>query len=268
VPEGAERLSWDLEGAQQLLQDAGYIDTDEDGVREMPAGSLEPGRPLDFRYDVRTTDQPSIDASAFVSEWLRQIGIETEVTAVTSARLGDLISQGDYDLFSWGWTTTVDPDTALSWFQCSQRSLNPNSLGNNDAYYCNPEYDRLYLEQQQTLNKDARWDIVHEMQRIYYEDSAYAVLWYDPYFQAYRADRFTGYNPQPPPNGDLLEGFGGVSTVWLTLRPISSGAAEGGNSGEAKGIPAVAWATIAIVAIAAAVFIVRRRRAGDSDDKA
>ena len=82
-PTGADKISWDIPGANQLLDDAGYADTDGDGVREMPPGSLDPGRPLDFRYFVRSSEQTSVDAAPFVSEWLQQIGIKTEVTAVS-----------------------------------------------------------------------------------------------------------------------------------------------------------------------------------------
>ncbi len=77
-PTGDDVIPWDIPGANQLLDDAGYLDTDGDGVREMPAGSLDPGRPLEFRYYVRTSEQTSVDAAPFVSEWLDQIGIKTE----------------------------------------------------------------------------------------------------------------------------------------------------------------------------------------------
>ncbi|MEX2421537.1 MAG: ABC transporter substrate-binding protein [Actinomycetota bacterium] len=258
-------LAWDLEAAAQSLEDAGYVDSDGDGIREMPAGSLEPGRPLEFRYHVRTTEQTSVDAAPFVSEWLAEIGVGTEVIAVTSNRLGDIINEGTYDLFSWGWFPDPDPDSALSWFQCDQRPPDGSTYGNNDSYYCNPEYDRLYLEQQQALNPQDRWEIVHEMQRIYYEDAAYAIMWYDPYLQAYRTDRFTGFNPQPPPEGDLLEGWGGPSDVWTTLRPVAAGGGSGSSSA-ARGIPAVVWAIGAgLIVVLGVILRLRRRRATDED---
>ncbi len=258
-------LEWDLEGAAQALEDAGYVDSDGDGVREMPAGSLEPGRPLEFRYHVRTNEQTSVDAAPFVSEWLEEIGIQTQVIAVTSNRLGDIINAGEYDLFSWGWYPDPDPDSALSWFKCDQRPPDGTAYGNNDSYYCNPEYDALYLEQQQALNPQDRWEIVHEMQRIYYEDAAYAVMWYDPLLQAYRTDRFTGFNPQPPTNGDLLEGWGGPSDVWTTLRPVGAGGTSGSSS-EARGIPAAVWAIGAgLIVLLGVILVVRRRRVSDED---
>jgi len=266
VPEGEDKLAWDIPAANQLLEDAGYVDSDGDGVREMPPGSLEPGRPLEFRYYVRTNEQTSVDAAPFVSEWLGQIGIETEVIAVTTGRLGDIVNGGTYDMYSWGWYPGVDPDAVLSWMTCDQRPPDGSTYGNDDSYYCNPEYDQMYLDQQQALDVNDRWDIVHEMQKIFYEDAAYSIMWYDPQFQAYRTDRFTGYNPQPPPNGDLLEGFGGISSVWLTLEPVSEAEGGGGSSAEARGVSPLLWAGIAaVLVIGAIVLFARRRRVSDED---
>ncbi len=150
--------------------------------------------------------------------------------------------------------------------KCDQRPPDGSSYGNDDSYYCNPEYDQMYLDQQHALNVDDRWDIVHEMQKIFYEDAAYSVMWYDPYFQAYRTDRFTGYSPQPPPNGDLLQGWGGISNVWLTLTPVSEAEGGGGSSTTARGISPLVWAGIAaVLVIGAVVLIVRRRRVSDED---
>ncbi len=262
-PEGDELIAWDIEGANALLDEAGYEDTDGDGIREMPPGSLDPGRPLEFRYYTRTSEQTSVDAANFVSEWLEQIGIATNVEAISSGKLGDIINEGTYELFSWGWIPDPDPDSALSWFTCDQRPPDGSAYGNNDSYYCNPEYDELYHQQRVELDPAARWEIVHEMQRIYYEDAAYAIMWYDPVLSAWRSDRFTGYVPQPEPNGDPLEGWGGVSEVWYTLRPVGAGA---GSSAETSGIPAAVWLVVlGVVIILAAVLIARSRRSSEDE---
>jgi peptide/nickel transport system substrate-binding protein len=262
-PSEEERIPFDLEGAAQMLEDAGYIDSDGDGVREMPEGSLDPGRPLEFRYFVRSTDQASVDVAPFVSEWLADIGIETEVTAVTGGRLGDIINAGEYDMFSWGWYPDPDPSTQLSYFTCGERPPDGKQYGNNDPYYCNPEYDELYLQQLSEPDTEKRWEIVHEMQRIFYEDAPYAVQWYDPVFSAWRADRWEGFVVQPQPEGDPLEGWSGPGEVWWSIRPIGAG---GGAAAEAKGIPPAIWAVAAgVIVILAAVFIGRRRKAAEED---
>ena len=262
-PEGDEIIAFDLEAAAQLLEDAGYVDSDGDGVREMPAGSLDPGRPLEFRYYVRSNEQTSVDASQFVKPWLEEIGIKANVEVVTSGRLGDIINEGTYDLFSWGWIPDPDPDSALSWFTCEQRPPDGSTYGNNDPYYCNPEYDAMYDEQRSTVDPAARWEIVHEMQRMFYEDSAYAVMWYEPIFSAWRSDRWEGFIPQPQPKGDPLESWGGPSKVWWTLKPVGAG----GGTTEARGIPAAAWIGIiaGAVIIVAAIVLGRRRRSAEDE---
>jgi peptide/nickel transport system substrate-binding protein len=266
-PTGEEVIAWDIEGANALLEEAGYVDSDNDGVREMPPGSRDPGLPLSFRYYTQTNDQNTIKAAPFVKEWLSQIGIETKVEAMSSGKLGDEINAGTYDLFHWGWIPDPDPDSALSWFTCEQRPPDGNTYGNNDAYYCNPEYDRMFTEQRTTLDPTERFTIVHEMQRLYYDDSAYAVLWYAPIFQAYRTDRFTGYQPQPAPKGDLLTGY--TRDGIFSIRPVGagSGGAGGPGAGESSGVSVGVWIAIAagLLIVIGAIVLLSRRRASDEE---
>jgi peptide/nickel transport system substrate-binding protein len=260
-PTGEDLIAWDIEGANQLLEEAGYRDTDGDGVREMPQGSLDPGRPLEFRYYVQTNDQNTVKAAPFVRSWLEDIGISAEVEAMSSGRLGDELVAGTYDLFHWGWIPDPDPDSILSYFQCEQRPPDENTYGNNDAFYCNPEYDQLYVEQRTTLDPERRLEIIQELQRIFYEDSAYIVLWYAPVFQAYRTDAFAGYQPQPAPKGDLLTGYS--RDAILSIRPAS----EGSAARETRGIPAAVWIAIVggIVVIGGGVLLLRRRGAAERE---
>lgn len=259
-PTGDDVIPWDIPGATKLLEDAGYKDCDGDGVREMP----NCGQSLVFRYYVRTNEQTSIDAAPFVRRWLEQIGIQANVEAVTSGRLGDIINAGTYDIFSWGWIPDPDPDSALSWFTCEQRPPDGSTYGNNDSYYCNPEYDKLFDQQRTTLDPAERWEIVHQMQKIYYEDAAYAIMWYDPIFSAWQTDAFTGYVVQPQPLGDPLESWGGPSKVWWTLRPVGAG----GGTTETRGISAGVWIGIVVGLLVVIVVIVLVRRARPSDEEA
>jgi len=230
----------------------------------MPPGSLEPGRPLELRYYTQTNDQNTIDAAPFIRSWLEDIGIRAEVTAMSSGRLGNELNAGTYDLFHWGWIPDPDPDSILSYFQCEQRPPDGRTYGNNDTYYCNPEYDRLYVEQRTTLDPQERLEIIHEMQRIFYEDSAYAVLWYPPTFQAYRTDRFTGYQSQPAPEGDLLSGYS--RDVALSLRPVGGEGAA--TSTQARGISAGVWVGIAAGLVVLIVVLMLVRRRGASEERA
>ena len=225
APTGADKISWDIPGANQLLEDAGYVDSDGDGIREMPQDSVDPGRPLDFRYFVRSAEQTSVDAAPFVSEWLQQIGIQTEVTAVNSAKLTDIINAGEYELSSWGWYP--DPDPSSTCWPTSRATSGRRTgarTGTTTRTTATPSTTSCTRSSCTQTDSNARWDIVHQMQKIFYEDSPYAIMWYDPIFSAWRSDRFEGYIPQPQPNGDPLEGWGGISEVWLSIKPVAGSA--------------------------------------------
>ena len=141
IPE-ADRFDFDLDKAKQILEDAGYKDTDGDGVREMPGG----GQPLNFRYAVRTDSEAGPPTAEFITGWLKEIGIATTRKVYDDSALTVVIGKGDYDLFVWGWVPFVDPDPMLSYFQCDQIASDPKDPTNyyNDANYCDPAYDKLY----------------------------------------------------------------------------------------------------------------------------
>ena len=67
MPESRRRaLHYDPDDANQILDDAGYLDTDGDGVREMPDG----GRQLKFRYAERSESTIAAPIREFVTGWL------------------------------------------------------------------------------------------------------------------------------------------------------------------------------------------------------
>jgi peptide/nickel transport system substrate-binding protein len=260
VPEGDELIPFDIEGANQLLDEAGYRDTDGDGVREMPNG----GDPLVLRYYTQTNDQNTIKTAPFVRSWLEDIGIRAEVTAMSSGRLGDEINAGTYDLFHWGWLPDPDPDSILQNWTCGDRPPNAQTYGDNDAFYCNPEYDRMYEESRTTLDPQRRLELLRELQQVFYDDAAYAVLFYLPLFQAYRTDTFTGYVPQPQPRGDLLTGYS--RDAMLSIRPVSEEAAA--STTETRGIPPGVWIAIGAAVVILIVVLLLVRRRGGAEDRA
>jgi hypothetical protein len=100
------------------------------------------------------------------------------------------------------------------------------------------------------------------MQAILYRDQPYIVLWNDALLQAYSKD-WTGFKPQPDPDGDVLATYGPLS--FISIRP-----ATGTTAGEtgSSGISAVVWIAIlaAVAVIVGGLMLARRRRESDEDD--
>lgn len=263
-PTEDETFDFDIEEANQILDDAEYADTDGDGVREMPNG----GDPLEFRYYVRSQNNDTVKASQFIQGWLEQIGIATEITSLNDNKLTDAIIDGTYDMFHWGWFGDVDPDFIMSVMTCGQRpelDEDGNNVGGiwSDSYYCNDTFDRLFIEQKGILDSAERRDTIHEMQRMVYLDAPYVVLWYDKNLQAYRNDTITGYVASPDPNGDLFGIFYANDSLF-SMRPVTGPAATPRDT--TQGISAGVWiGVIAGVILLVLLFVVVRRRRAEED---
>jgi peptide/nickel transport system substrate-binding protein len=256
APGDGEAHTFDLAAANQLLDQAGYRDTNGDKIREMPNG----GRPLRFRLFSRQESNESQQSVQFMQGWLRDIGVATDVKVVEANRLTELIGQGEFDMFEWGWVVEPDPNYQLSTFTCASRSYKSGSTINanlSDSFYCNPEYDKLYEQQAVTIDPAKRAQIVKDMQRMLYVDAPYVVTYYYDDLQAYRSDRFAGFSAQPDPGGVLLFQYGTYSYRNIQ-RPQAAGA--GGGDGGGSGLPLVLIGGAVAVVGAAGVLLAMRRR--------
>jgi peptide/nickel transport system substrate-binding protein len=211
---GDENFTYDPDLANEMLDEAGYLDTDGDGVREMPDGS----RPLEFRYVERSEGASSSAIREFMIGFMEQIGVSLVVEVMDNSQLYDAQVRGEYDMFEWGWTPFVDPDPMLSYFTCDQVTTDPDNPGSNDANWCSEEYDELYAQQKVELDPERRREIVADMLRLFNREATYLVLSLDPELQAYRTDRFEGWTPQPTEIGPVL--FTNTSPTYANLTVI------------------------------------------------
>jgi peptide/nickel transport system substrate-binding protein len=255
----ADAIPWDIPGANQLLDDAGYADSDGDGVRNMAGG----GENIEWKFVLPNDNQDRVKAAQLIQGWLAQIGISVEPTVVTTAKMNDVWLANDFDVMSWGWGPDPDPDFILSAYTTDQCGVW------SDNCWSDEEYDELYKQQQSASSPEERQQIIYRMQQIWYDSVNAIVLWNDSDLQAYRSDRWEGFVPQPTPDADgnggsLLYQYGLHS--YMNIRPVagSSGTSTTSGGGASVGI----WIAIlaAIVIVIVAVVLMRRRR--DDEDMA
>ena len=220
-PPPEDAPTFDQDKAASLLDAAGYK-MGPDGKRTMPDGS-----PIGtLRLYARGESPESVNTMEFFHEWLDDLGIDSEVTNMESGKLTNVILEGNYDIFQWGWYVEPDPDSILSYFTCGQRG------GWSDSWYCDKRYDRLYNEQHSETNDAQRVAEVKKMEKQIYYDAPYLVTVYDRIGEAYRSDRWTGFVPQPDPGGVLLFQYGVYN--YVHIKPVASTEASAG-SGSASG---------------------------------
>ena len=257
-PAGDLDYPYDVAKANQLLDDAGWT-PGEGGVRE------KDGQRLSFDLYVRTESQENIQDARLVKEMTEPIGVEFKVQIVSADKLYDLTVREvdgkmapDFDTFIWGWGgDPYDPGLLLN-------LLTTNAIGgSSDAFYSNPEYDRLYDQQSGEFDTDARKAIVEQMIAISQRDLPYLVLTVDPILQAYRTDRIAGVEQScPKPDGDII--CDQVSYApWLNFTPPTAAATTTSSSddGGSNGLLFVLIGLVVLVVGVGAFVVIRRRRA-------
>jgi peptide/nickel transport system substrate-binding protein len=186
----AEKYNFNITRANQILDAAGYIDTDSDGIRENSTSGAE----LSFLFNVILSEPDEIQAGTRIMNWLQQIGIYAPPQAISEDSLITQWIGMKYDMYIWGWGGDADPSFLLSVMTTDQIPDSKNDWSAwSDCFYSNPYYDQLYIQQQNTIDPAARQAIVHEMQRILYLDSPYIILQNAFGKYAYRTDRFTNW---------------------------------------------------------------------------
>ena len=181
---------FDIAKANQILDDAGYVDANGDGIRDMPDGS----QPLTFRlnWPNDSTDAPRM--AELLAEMWGQLGITLEPQAVDpDALTAQCCPAFDFDIMLWGWASDPDPSALLYVY-----TTDSIPYGSSETGYSNPDYDALYTQQQLELDTNARKDIVWEMQKIVHDDVVYIIPYYAASVQAFRTDRFTGWITDQP----------------------------------------------------------------------
>jgi peptide/nickel transport system substrate-binding protein len=182
--------NYDPAKAKELLDDAGWVDSDGDGIRDKDGQKFS--FDLSYPSGTPTTDQ----LVAYMQQAWKAIGVEMNPEAMEFQALIDAVSETfDYDvaLLALDWDVTGN-QAAL--FNCDQYKV-----GFNIMKYCNPKVDKLNNEARHTLDPVKRRELLIKAMNITNDDLPVAVI-------LFRDDR-TGYN-------DRLQNFypNGISLLW------------------------------------------------------
>lgn len=172
------RYDYDPEKAKELLAEAGWTDTDGDGIVD------KDGEP--FSIDFKIGIQGDLEAvSQMVQQYLVKIGLDVKLNAMEwNAMIQDVVVNRNYEMSLNWWRYPADPD--LSAYMHSA-----NVKGNNIPHYQNPELDKLLDQGAQTSDVEERKKIYIEAQKLMAEELPYIFLWYPQEAQV-RIDKLKG----------------------------------------------------------------------------
>ncbi|HPE26206.1 peptide ABC transporter substrate-binding protein [Albidovulum sp.] len=174
-------LTQDIEGAKALLEEAGWTDTDGDGVRD------KDGMKLRVLYQT-STNPVRQDFQAVIKDWWAEIGVETELKNIDASVYfgGDAGSPdtfqkfyADVEMYANNFDGT-DPEPYLAQYLCNKIPGPDNQWqGENINRFCDPAYDALVDELSKTADMAKRGEIAKKLNDMLTKDSYVVVALVD-----------------------------------------------------------------------------------------
>ncbi len=176
---------YDPQKAKQLLKEAGWEDTDNDGILDKDGKA--------FKMTLYTWPQrPALPPLAeTIQSQFKEIGIDAEVRIMDWSAIKERLNEWGAIRVSGGATCMRIPDPSY------YLERNFCSEGTSNSYgYKNEEVDRLLEEGRSTFDKEKRYDIYREVQKIVVDDVADVYIAYHNLAVVTKSS-VKGYVPNP-----------------------------------------------------------------------
>lgn len=163
----------DLDGANQLLDDAGWTRESDSGTR------AKDGQELAFRHYAWQSQQWQDIAAIAQANWA-EIGVAVEIVSVENALIADTLS-GQFDAAPLGWGLTNDPLVGLDLLFRTSDDTFASGGTFNVFRYSNPDVDELLAQSMATADLAERQEIAVRVQEQVYEDVPFIPIAYPAY---------------------------------------------------------------------------------------
>ena len=189
----------DLDKAEDLLDEAGWDDSDGDGIRDKEIN----GRLVPFEFSLLVSNKPDrIAICNLFRENLESIGIRCDVSPLEAAVFQERTFKKKFQAYFAGWGSGADPYTNKNIF----------GTGEDRCYggYSNPEVDRLFEEGELEFDREKRAEIYGKIHNEVFADQPYLFLYTRSSFYGFNK-RLRGYRFSP--RGPFSYGPG-IGAVW------------------------------------------------------
>ena len=184
--------AFDTEAASALLENAGYVDTNGDGIRESASGA-----PLSFTITYKSTLTNVDGVMAILSSDFAKAGVELKLQPVDAATFSANVTQGHtYDISYSSWGTIDDVDTTL--LTCFGIGQTLNFMEFNSQ-----EQEDLLMAMQGETDYNKRVDLLNQWQTWFVENLPCCHLFVPNNTYAADTTNFGGWHLSPGNSGFL-----------------------------------------------------------------
>ncbi len=190
-------FAFDPAKAKKLLSEAGWVDSDGDGIRE------KDGEPLKIKlvtYPERAALPPTAEV---VQAQLGEVGFDVELVVTQVDAANAMRNQGDFDMFLVGRGLLFVPDPDYNLMR-DYFSDNTFKNGWGAYHYRNEEVDRLLLEGRAEFDQAKRKTLYDQVQALLMQDAPMVYLNYYVNVDAV-AKGVQGYRMHPTESSYHLE---------------------------------------------------------------
>ena len=159
---------FDPEKACKLLDEAGWIDSDGDGIRD------KDGVAFKFKLTTTTGNDTGEKIALLIKDQLEQVGIIMELDPYEWSVFTDKLNERKFQATTLGWSGDIEDDPYQIWHS-SQIENGSNYIGFNM-----PEADKLIDEARATIDPEKRNELFHKFQAILYETQPYTFMFTGP----------------------------------------------------------------------------------------
>lgn len=159
-----EPYPYDPEKAKQLLDEAGWIDHDGDGIRD------KNGVKFEFEFLIPSGSVAAEQVSTILKEELKKVGIKMKIRKLEWAVFTKQLEERKFDAVTLGWSLGVESDPYQIWHS-SQAEKGSNFVG-----FRNKEADRLIEEARTEFNREKRIELYRKFAEIVHEEQPYTFL--------------------------------------------------------------------------------------------
>ncbi|MCI0450086.1 MAG: ABC transporter substrate-binding protein [Chlorobi bacterium] len=184
-------IPYDLEKAKQLLSEAGWTDSDGNGILDRQIG----GKKVEFKFTyLSNTNVARRQSLLIVTDALKKVGIISDVQDLEWSVFLEKLKKHEFDAFMGAWVLSDYPPDEYQLFHSSQSK----NEGSNYTSYNNPEADKLMEEYRSEFDETKRAEILKNIQKVFYDDQVYTFLW-TPNAKYVYGERFKNVRWYPTP---------------------------------------------------------------------
>ena len=186
--------SYNPEKAKELLNEAGWIDTNSDGIRD------KDGVKFEFEFLIPNGSDTSEKISTIIKEELDKVGVAMKIRKIEWAVFVQKLNERKFDAVTLGWSMGVETDPFQVW-----HSSQVSGGGSNFVGFKNAEIDKIIEEARQEFDRNKRIELYKKFANIIHQEQPYTFLFCNKSTIALN-NRFAGVNIYPL-GPDVLEWY-------------------------------------------------------------